>query len=468
MIKGRFVNHLAVFTILVAAYFVSGKLGLCLAFVHPSATVVWPPTGIALAVFLILGYRVWPAIFVGALLVNLTTRGSVSTSIGIGIGNTLEGLVGAYLVNRFAEGRDALAQTGSFFRFTLLAAILSTTVSATFGVTSLSLGGFARWEDFGSIWPTWWLGDVVGALVVAPFLLAWSAQPVQRQRPNSFETALLLGCLLGVSQLVFGGLFPSETKDYPLEFLCIPFLLWAAFRLGQRETATALVLLSASAIWGTLRGFGPFVQKTPNESLLLLQAYMGVASIMSLMLAAVVSEREDVVEQLRRQSVCDPLTGIANYRQLIDRLQREIERSKRTARSFAVLLLDLDGLKKINDQCGHLAGNRALCRVAAALRFSCRAIDTPARFGGDEFALVLPETNEEAAWDVGRRISDLLAADNETPLISVSLGVAIYPRNGETAEALFSAADRSLYDMKSLCNEDELKSHKSPAPMLER
>jgi diguanylate cyclase (GGDEF)-like protein len=148
-------------------------------------------------------------------------------------------------------------------------------------------------------------------------------------------------------------------------------------------------------------------------------------------------------------SVSDPLTGIANYRQLIDRLQAEIGRSRRTARSFAVLFVDLDGLKEINDRHGHLVGNRALCRVVDVLQISCRTIDIPARFGGDEFALLLPETDEAEAWQVGRRILELLARDSEKPLISVSLGVAIYPRDGETAEALLGAADRSLYDMKS-------------------
>src|SRR5206468_1255432 len=206
--------------------------------------------------------------------------------------------------------------------------------------------GSAHWAKFGSVWLTWWLGDVVGNLVVAPVLLTWSVPlRVKRLHGNIFEAAILLGCLLLVSQVVFGGLFPSNfpsnTKNYPLEFVCIPFLLWAAFRFGQRETATAILLLSVSAIWGTLRGFGPFVRETPNESLLLLQAYMGVASVMSLMLAAVVSERQEVVEQLRQLSVSDPLTGIANYRQLIDRLQAEIGRSQRTARSIAVLFVDL-------------------------------------------------------------------------------------------------------------------------------
>jgi len=133
---------------LFAVYVVAAKLGLKLASVHPSATAVWPPAGITLAAFLLLGYRVWPAILAGAFLVNLTTAGSVATSIGIAAGNTLEGLVGAYLVNRFAGGRNAFERARDVFRFVALASLLSTTVSATFGVTSLSLGGFARWADY--------------------------------------------------------------------------------------------------------------------------------------------------------------------------------------------------------------------------------------------------------------------------------------------------------------------------------
>ena len=449
MIQSRLVKTLGTFTVLVAVYFVAGKLGLRLAFAHPNATAVWPPTGLALAAFLILGYRVWPAIFVSAFLVNLTTAGSVASSIGIGIGNTLEGLIGAFLVNRFAGGRDVLNHTENLFRFTVVA-VLSTTVSATFGVTSLSLAGFANWADFRSIWLTWWQGDLAGDLVIAPVLLTWGVRPqVEWRREKLTEVAVLFACLLLVGGVVFGGLFPSGTKNYPLEFLYIPFMLWVVFRFGQRETAVALLLLSGSATWGTLRGFGPFAREAPNESLLLLQAYMGVASVTLLTLCAVVSERQEVLEQLRRLSVSDPLTGIANYRQLIEQLQKEIERSQRSGRSFSLLFLDLDGFKTINDRHGHLVGNRALCRVAEVLRISCRTIDTPARFGGDEFALVLPETEEAAAWQVGRRVAELLARDSERPSISVSLGVALYPKNGETAEGLLGAADRSLYDMKS-------------------
>lgn len=160
-------------------------------------------------------------------------------------------------------------------------------------------------------------------------------------------------------------------------------------------------MLSGIAIWGTLRGLGPFVRETQNESLLLLQAFMGVTTVMTMALAAVVSERKQAEEQLRELAATDPNTGLANYRRLIEALEGETRRSHRTARPFAVLLLDLDGLKKINDRHGHLVGNRALLRLAGVLRVHCRAIDTAARFGGDEFALVLPETEEAEAGPGG-------------------------------------------------------------------
>lgn len=248
---------------------------------------------------------------------------------------------------------------------------------------------------------------------------------------------------------VFDGLIPSPTKNYPLEFICIPLFIWAAFRFGTREAATAILLVSAIATWGTLQGYGPFARASRNESLLLLQAFMGVTAVMTLVLAAEVSERRKGEERLRQLSVTDPLTGLANYRHLATVIETEITRALRTGRPFAILFLDLDNLKVTNDRHGHLAGSRALVRVAEALRLSSRAMDTAARFGGDEFALVLPETAEPAARHVGRRIGERLAADAEPPPVSVSIGVAEYPRDGQTAEALLARADRLLYEVKA-------------------
>jgi diguanylate cyclase (GGDEF)-like protein len=449
-VRSRLARELGLLSGLAAVYVVAAKLGLQLAFVHASATPVWPNTGLALAAMLILGVRVWPAVLVGAFLANITTAGSVATSLGIAAGNTLEAIVGAHLVARFASGRRALERAGDVFKFTLLAAILSTTISATIGVTSLAFAGFARWAAYGPIWLTWWLGDAVGDLVVAPVVLLWYARPLIRwPRAKALEAgALLVGVGLA-GLIVFGGVFPSRVKDYPLEFVCIPFFLWAAARFRAREAATAILVLSAIAIRGTLLGFGPFVRDTPNESLLLLQAFMGVAAVMTLILVAAVSERKRIEAQLRRLTVSDALTGLGNYRQLATVLEAEIRRSQRTARQFAVVFLDVDGLKEINDRHGHVVGSRALSRVAEVLHSACRAVDTAARFGGDEFALVLPEADQAAAERVVRRIVERLAQDIERPRVATSLGVAVYPADGETVEALLGAADRVLYKMKA-------------------
>src|SRR6266581_6459522 len=203
---------------LTIAYFVAGKFGLSLAFVNASASAVWPPTGIAFAAFLLLGSRAWPAILVGAFLVNVTTAGSVATSIGIAVGNTLEGRLGADLVRLFANGRGAFDRARDVFKFVVLAGLFATTVSATIGVTSLTLAGYAAWLDYGPIWFTWWLGDAVGALVVGPLIVLWCARiAAPRSWWRVLEGAALFAAVIVVGSLVFFG-FVGQ----PLTFLCLP------------------------------------------------------------------------------------------------------------------------------------------------------------------------------------------------------------------------------------------------------
>jgi diguanylate cyclase (GGDEF)-like protein len=449
MVRSRFLRDFAVLAAIACSYFIAGKLGLRLATVHASSTAVWPCTGIAFAALLIFGYRVWPAILAGAFLVNLTTAGSVATSIGIATGNTLEGVVGCYLVSRFARGQHAFERAQDIFKFTFFAGMVSTTVSATVGVTTLVLGGFAGWEMYRSIWCTWWLGDAVGAVIVTPVVLLWWENPrLNWDRKQIIELIFLFVGLFFTGWVVFGGRFHSGQKNFPLEYLCIPFLVWAAFRFGRRKAATAILCLAVVATWGTLHGFGPFARDSLNTSLLLLQSFMGIMAITTLTLAAEISQHKRAEEYVRQLAVTDPLTGVANYRRLLDSLDSEIKRYGRAGRSFAVLVLDLDGLKEINDTYGHLVGSDALCRLANILRIHCREIDTAARYGGDEFVLVLPEAEFAAARRVADRISERLRTDGDEPPVSVSIGIAVYPRDGRTIGELLGAADEALYREK--------------------
>jgi signal transduction histidine kinase len=290
------VANLLCLAMVFGVYVLGGTVGLSLAFGPTSVSAVWPSAGIALAALLTLGYRVWPAIFAGAFVVNVTAGATIPTSLGIAAGNALAGLLGAYLLARFANGARAFDRARDVFTFVGLGAVLSTMVSATTGVTSLTLQGDATWADFGPIWLARWLGDAVGALIFTPLVVLWlrpSRPDVLWHRPLEVASLLVSTILIGL--LVFGeGLVRAGVRPFPLTFLCTASLMWAAFRFQPREAVTLMAVLSGIAIWKTLGGSGPFASASVNESLLLLQAFMGTVSVMILPAAALVEERRRV------------------------------------------------------------------------------------------------------------------------------------------------------------------------------
>src|SRR5213080_4889185 len=298
--QSRRFSGLPAIGILTVIYFIAGKLGLMLASLHASASPVWPAAGIALAALLVLGYRAWPAIFVGAFLVNLTTAGNVATSLAIASGNTLEAICGAWLVNRFAGGTTVFDRPQGVFKFAL-AAVVSTIISPAFGVTSLALAGFADWTNYGAIWLTWWLGDTTGDLLVAPLIILWSIASKRRwNRSEAVEAGILLLLLFILSEAVFCGWLTISARNYPFPFVVFgPIVIWMAFRFAQRETATGIFILSAFAIWGTVHGFGPFVGETKNQSLLSLQSWTTVLTVTAMALSAGMAERGRAEEALR-------------------------------------------------------------------------------------------------------------------------------------------------------------------------
>jgi PAS domain S-box-containing protein len=295
----RAISDLAKILALALIYFVSGKLGLRLAFLNQSASPVWPPTGIALAAVLLLGYRVWPGIWLGAFFVNITTAGSLLTTACIAGGNTVEIVLGAWLVRRFANGLHVFERAGDILRFVILAAILSTMTSATVGVTSLALGGFVPWSTYSAVWTTWWLGDAVSALIITPLIVIWSTTSFTRWNYRRIpEVALMAYIIVAISFIGFSGPLTASLNRYP-RFLLYPAVLWAAYRFGQRGAITAAVAVSGIAMWGTLHGLGPFVSQDLNGSLLLLQIYISTLTITNLVLGAAISERRLAEDTLR-------------------------------------------------------------------------------------------------------------------------------------------------------------------------
>ena len=553
-------------------YVVTAKLGLSLSVVGETVTFIWPPTGLSLAALMVFGYRLWPGILLGSFVVNALTPVSLVTALGISVGNTLEALVGAYLLTRYAGAEGfALERMRGVFALIVLAAGVSTMVSATLGVLSLCSNGVVAWDDFGAVWRVWWMGDAMGNLVFAPVLLAWN-------RPSGLnwsiykitEAALLLLALVAINALVFGErLFPlSGLRSLP--FTVFPLIVWAALRFGTKGAAWATLLTTLLALSYTLKDVGPFGSMPVAVRLSLLWLYANTLAVTGLVLAASlrelsiaqtqyrslirqssdgififdgetkcvveanpkflsmlgrtdpkvkhltlddilfenstsimdsiersltrsqdaliechyrhvdgsliateiaasevhsgaqrlimvsardITERKRSEEQVRHLAQYDALTDLPNRLLLQDRLEQAMLQTPRNTQQMAVLFLDLDRFKTINDTLGHDIGDELLQVVAKRLYESVRLGDTVARQGGDEFVIVVPGIQQpEDAAQVARQLIEAMASpfvvrDFELH-VSPSIGISIYPLDGDSAQILMKNADTAMYQAK--------------------
>ncbi len=311
--KLKSIPSIVLILIVALVYFAGAELGLSLASLHSNVTAIWPPTGIAIASLLIFGFRVWPGIFIGALAANLFTDIWVLSSVGIAAGNTLEAVVAYWLLKRSARWKGSFESVGTVMMFVVYAGVLASLVSATIGSLSVCVGEPEQWSRFTSLWLTWWMGDGFGAVIVTPFLLAWLS-PGKVDSRDLPEIGSLFALLIIVVLIVFGGWFPGPVKTYPLAYLCLPCLLWAALKFDQRVVTSAIVLMAGVALWGARHGHGPFVQSNANVSLLLLISFVGTTTLMTLLVAAITSERTKAEEdksklrsevELHRKRVAD-------------------------------------------------------------------------------------------------------------------------------------------------------------------
>ncbi|HXV25253.1 MAG TPA: MASE1 domain-containing protein [Alphaproteobacteria bacterium] len=269
------------------AYFIFAKAGLALASVNPSASPVWPPTGLAVASTLLLGRKAGLAVFVGAWLANQTTTGLLASSLAIACGNTLEALIGALLIKKWAGGLNAFETPANVIRFAGICLVGATPISAGIGVGSLYVSGQADLASLPAVWITWWLGDFTGALIVAPVIVLWAKSRVWPLRWWPVGTRhMVYVATVAVGMIAFSPLLRHTEIQGPIAFLTIVPLLWAALRCTQRETATVALILAGFAVWGTEAGGGPFERTTANESFLLLLMFFISISLPSLVLAA--------------------------------------------------------------------------------------------------------------------------------------------------------------------------------------
>ncbi|HEX5050408.1 MAG TPA: diguanylate cyclase [Planctomycetota bacterium] len=323
--------------ILTAVYFAAGTLGLRLGAYHPSISAVWPPTGIAIAATLLAGYRAWPAIFIGALLVNVVASADLASSAIIAVGNTGEALTAAWLVRRFAGGRAAFTRARTFFVFLLCAALGSSMISASVGVGALAWSGSLPSVRLDMAWITWWLGDVVGAILVAPLVVLWSARWPTWSWARTAELAMLSASLVLVSWLAFGRSLSPERGD-ALTFLPMPILIWAGFRFPPRIVAAANLLMAMIAIVCTIDSVGPFAQAPTHQELLVLQVFLGFMAGTGLTVALAASENREAAEALlesRHQLELRVLERTARLTETNDVLASEIRERSEAQRELA-------------------------------------------------------------------------------------------------------------------------------------
>jgi PAS domain S-box-containing protein len=288
--------RLVVVTAIVAgAYFICAEFGFRLAFAVKQVTAVWPPTGIALAALLLLGFRVWPGIWLGAFISNAFSGEPIVTAAGIAAGNTLGPVLGAFALHRFAGFDNALERVRDVLSLVVFGSALAMIVTATNGVANLAASGIVPWGSYGSVWWVWWAGDAMGVLVVAPLLLTWLTprRHARRATPRAAEIVIVGTALLTTAWFSF-------MSSLPLAFPVYPFVIWTALRGGQRETSLAVAVIAAIAIWGTAHNLGPFASGSFDHRLVLLMAFMAVLAVTGLVLGAIVAERRSAGVDLRQ------------------------------------------------------------------------------------------------------------------------------------------------------------------------
>ncbi|MEG3894333.1 MULTISPECIES: MASE1 domain-containing protein [unclassified Microcoleus] len=301
-IKGHSWRYFLAVGAIAPIYYLASQFAISTLTLSSEIYPMWPAAGIAQVALLLFGRQLWPGIAIGGFLFSMSVpSANIGTALISASARTLQAWTGTYLLQNinFSAGLDRLKDV---LGIVVLAALGSTLINSSIGSILVCLTGLSSWSNFGTIWGTWWVGDAMGILLVAPLLLTWRKLPKVPTRPKQIaERAIWLLLLLAVGWLVFCSRTRAAYARYPLEYLPFPLVVWAAFRFGQRYTALSNFILCGFAIWGIARGSGPFLKHASSipQALLSLQAFIAVIAVTGLVLAATVAERHQAEASLR-------------------------------------------------------------------------------------------------------------------------------------------------------------------------
>jgi diguanylate cyclase (GGDEF)-like protein len=463
-------DRLARIVILAAGYSLTGIVGLSLAIPPGYATAVWPPSGIAVAALLLWGRQVWPGIWLGSFLVNTAVAfsdanldagaTSLAVAASIGLGSTAQALVAAYLLERWIGEEKLFTSARATLGFTATAT-LCCLVASTWGVATLAFEEVIAPSAYLDTWQTWWLGDVIGILVFAPVFLTWrQSLNIGRTAWRIVETFAAFASLAIVTAIVFVEATPAMEGAHPMTFLPLPCLVWIACRFRPSGVALGACLVSAIAVAATANGTGPFAGDRSAHSMLLLQSFIGLTTVMGLTLAAAVAGTRQSVSELRNLSVemehlalSDELTGLRNRRGFLIMAEQALKLARRSQAKCALVFIDLDGLKRVNDTRGHAAGDAMITDAARVLTHVFRESDVVARVGGDEFAIFALLDEADGSTTIASRLQAGIDRFNSIAVpslrLSMSFGIEELPSKSQVSlEELLWRADRAMYEKK--------------------
>ena len=460
----RPVSHLWQVSLIAGVYFVAARMSLGLAIPPGYATPVWPPSGIALAATLLLGGRIWPGVWIGAALVNLTVEDSFITAALVATGNTLEALVGGALIRRYVGIPRHFEHSEDVVKFIVLCA-LSPAIAATVALIPLALGHSLSWLEILSNWWTWWEGDVAGIIVITPLILSWSVRDAGVWPPQKKMELAYFGLLLLISATAILVVDSRYFAPFSLTFVSLPFIIWAAFRFGQREVATTTAVVCSVAIWYTVAHPDLLGSGSVNEWLLMLLTFICMVVVTGLTLVTVVGERGRTMDRLALEHIgkeeklaylahYDVLTGLPNRALFHERLSYQLHIAERKKTKVTLFLGDVKRFRLINESLGRHAGDALLRELAARLKNLWPDPHNVARIAADCFTGILADAGDEAdivhllEKSIKEGLSPPFKINEKELTVSMTVGIAVFPADGSDADTLFKNAEAALKKAK--------------------